>query len=318
MLHLLKNLKSSNVLIVGDIGLDQYTFGSVDRISPEAPVPVLVHEREEYRLGLAANVANNVRSLGGVPMLIGVVGYDKQGTVLQELLNSNEIGCDLFRTSERPTTTKHRFLTERQQLIRVDTEDVSPMSNHLHSHVIMQKITPHLEACDIIILQDYAKGLLEHRLVRAIIEEANKQGKPVFVDPNKKTNPDFYADATLIKPNRKEAEALTNICIEDLPLGAEVISQKYNIPNICITLGKGGMFIRDHNGHNNAIQPVTQEVYDVSGAGDTAIAMLAIGWASGLTLHEAAFLANIASGLAVKKVGTATVTKFEIESFLKN
>lgn len=319
----LKQIKKKKILVVGDIGVDRYTEGSVERISPEAPVPIVNVESERLKLGLAANVADNILALGGTPFLTSVMGDDRAADDFKDLLNKSKITSQcMVVEKKRRTALKERILSEKQQLLRVDYEDVFPVSSATEKK-ILQKAKSLIKTMDAVILEDYCKGLLVPKVIKGIIEIAKNAGKPVLVDPNMKSDIHAFKGATVLTPNRKEAEILSGVPkISDkktiLKAGRkllELTAAKY----IIITLGKDGMAVFAQNGTEKTllIPTFAKEVYDVSGAGDTVIAVLALALSSGADVEEAAILGNIAAGIEVGKRGTATVSPREISDALE-
>lgn len=318
--HLKENLRRK-VLVIGDVGVDRYTIGLVERISPEAPVPIVLVQDEQFKLGLAANVADNVQALGGTPFLVGVVGADRAAQDFRSLLQNAGIAPGhLVEDASRRTVLKERVVSDRQQLLRVDYE-----SGHAVEEAVSRRILETVEAllpqADAAILEDYAKGLLSEALVGEVFRKAAKAGKPVFVDPNAKTPLKHYQGATVLTPNTKEAETLSGTRIHDersLVVAGERILGETGARHVVITRGKEGMAIFSENGASVRLIPTyAREVYDVSGAGDTVISVLTLAMAGGATIEEAAVLGNLAAGVEVGKRGTATVTPEEIEHALE-
>jgi D-glycero-beta-D-manno-heptose-7-phosphate kinase len=313
---LLSAMNGKKVLVIGDVGVDRYTQGSVERISPEAPVPILLVEAEKHKLGLASNVADNIRTLGGIPVLCGVVGKDATAAQFRELLKEAEISDEYLVTdSTRRTVLKERVVTEKQQLLRVDYETLKPMSDEIRLEVL-KKVSACISSIDAVILQDYSKGLIEAKFGQDVIAISKRAGKPVFVDPNSKGVLQTYLGASVVTPNKKEAEALTGISIRDdasLFKAGTLLLDTVGGPSIVITLGKDGMAIFSKDSPIvEQIPTCAREVFDVSGAGDTVISVLALVQCAGGSLIEGAVLGNIAAGVEVGKRGTATVTVAEI------
>lgn len=316
--ELLKAVKGRKVLVIGDVGVDRYTEGEVERISPEAPVPVVQVQSERLKLGLAANVADNVRELGGIPFLVGLVGKDRSCDDFKKLLRERKIRSDFLVTDPgRRTALKERIVTESQQLLRIDYETVQEVSASIQRQIIknVQALIPRVDA---VVLEDYGKGLLSRAICQAVISLSLKAGVPILSDPSGKVGADYYHGSTVITPNKKEAEFLSgrNIFSQNnrsLSQGGQVLLEKSQAQHAIITLGKDGMAVFSQ-GEKDYFQIPTfaQEVYDVSGAGDTVISVLALGLASGALLQEAAILSNIAAGIEVSKRGTATVQPSEI------
>jgi len=318
MLERLK--RPQKVLVVGDVGLDRYTVGAVDRISPEAPVPIVRVESEFLKLGLAANVADNVRALGSDPWLVGVVGSDRVAHDFRDVLRSEKISdSHLIVDSKRRTVLKERIVSERQQLLRVDYEDQGVVSDAA-SDRLARKLEKLVPRADIIILEDYCKGMLQPSVVKELFSLARQHRKRVLVDPNAKSAAALYDGASLLTPNTKEAEALSGVRIVDdasLARAGAAILKKTRAPHLIITRGKDGMAIFEKGRRGvRHIPTYAREVYDVSGAGDTVISVLALALGTGAAMDDAARLANLAAAIEVGKRGTATVSIAEIREAL--
>ena len=301
--------KGKKVLVVGDVGVDEYVMGSVKRISPEAPVPVLEVESEDKRLGLAANVAQNVVSMGGDVKLISVIGSDTGAEILQTLLQSSGVSFEyLVKDIHRPTTRKTRVMTGQHHLVRVDHEVRRSLSPESESK-LLAVIEKNLAAIDVVVLEDYAKGLLSQSLIEKIVELSHQHKKFVMVDPHQTKIAGFYKGVDLIKPNYNEALALTQMHedrIEDpservLHVG-RALQKMTGAKQVVLTQGKDGMTIFSQNDVTQ-VPTFAKKVFDVTGAGDTVIAALALGVAAGLPLSEACMIANFAAGVVVAKVG---------------
>jgi rfaE bifunctional protein kinase chain/domain len=316
-----RKMPRKKVLVIGDVGMDRYTIGLVERISPEAPVPIVLVEDEQHKLGLAANVADNVQCLGGIPLLVGIVGQDRIAQDFKKLLRQSKISPRfLLADSRRRTVLKERVVSDRQQLLRVDYETVGPIGKTIETQLLKQ-VKQLLPQIDYVILEDYAKGLLSAELAENIFAAAKRAGKPVAVDPNMKTPLGFYRGATVLTPNTKEAEKLSGISIQDdeslLAAGAAIL-EATSAAHVVITRGKDGMAIFSSGDRQVMLIPTyAREVYDVSGAGDTVISVLALAMAGGASVEEAAILGNLAAGVEVGKRGTATVTPDEVEVALE-
>lgn len=304
---MLEKLSQVRLLVVGDVMLDRYWFGEVSRISPEAPVPVVKVERMEERLGGAANVARNAASLGAQTTLLSVVGDDDAGRSLSRLLAAEGIAADLQLDREIDTTVKLRVIGRQQQLLRIDFETAP-------SHEILQaKLAEYerrLADCDIVILSDYGKGGLTH--ITEMIRLARLAAKPVLVDP-KGDEWEKYAGATVITPNRSELRDVVGrwASEEVLFAKADKLRGELGLEALLVTRSEEGMTLfADGQTFHQAAQ--AREVFDVSGAGDTVIATLAVMLAAGADWAEAIRIANIAAGIVVGKLGTAVVTRDEI------
>lgn len=291
------------LLVVGDVMLDRYWFGDVDRISPEAPVPVVHVRREEFRLGGAANVALNVATLGAHTTLMSVVGNDEAAARLRTMLDVAGIDQLLETDPVLPTTVKLRVSGRAQQLLRIDFEDL-PNSSTLDRKIEAYRAA--LRAHDAVLLSDYGKGGLAR--VQAMIALARAAGKPVLVDPKGRdyTN---YTGATLITPNRSEFELVVGKCLgeEDLVERAIRLREALSLDALLVTRSEEGMSLFDREGHYR-VAADTREVFDVTGAGDTVIATLGTLLATGMPMREAVMFANRAGGIVVGRFGTATIT----------
>ena len=318
----LRSFSNANVLVVGDVMLDQYWVGNAGRISPEAPVPVVKVAEEQMRAGGAANVALNVASLGAQARLIGVVGHaqsnslkdelDEHGTRLAHLMQEAGVETD-WALSPSGTICKLRVLSHHQQLIRMDFENPVPEKA---AKSLVELVGKHIEDCDVLVLSDYAKGALQ--FVEPIIEIANQYSKPVLIDPK---GDDFsrYHGATLIKPNQSEFENIAGkVSSESDLLGrADKLISELDLKALLVTRSEHGMALISKGDAPYLLQSKAQEVYDVTGAGDTVMAALATAYASGLSLQSSVHLANQAASVVVKKVGTSVVKKAELDEAIK-
>jgi D-beta-D-heptose 7-phosphate kinase/D-beta-D-heptose 1-phosphate adenosyltransferase len=313
---LITRMASSRVLVVGDVMLDQFIIGGVTRISPEAPVPVVSYERDEYRAGGAANVALNVRALGGDVELIGVVGEDEAAGKLRDVLRAGEVGVTgLVTDHKRRTTTKTRVVTTRnQQVARIDYETDVEVTAAIESSLADQ-IHSRIAGVGAVVVSDYLKGVVTRAAMAAIVGGAQAHGLPVLVDP-KIPHLDYYSGATLVTPNHHEAEIATHRRIrsdDEAERAAQIFRERANCDGVLITRGEHGMWLSS-NGVEGPLHAAAREVSDVTGAGDTVVATLALALAAGATLLEAAHLANHAAGIVVGKFGTATVGQSELRS----
>jgi D-beta-D-heptose 7-phosphate kinase/D-beta-D-heptose 1-phosphate adenosyltransferase len=312
--------RPQTVLVIGDVGLDRYTLGSVDRISPEAPVPIVRVEQEIHKLGLAANVADNLRALGSEPCLVGVVGRDRVGSDFRAVLRKSKISDrHLIVDAARRTVLKERIVSERQQLLRVDYEDLDSVSGKVAAE-LRSRALKLMADCDLVIMEDYAKGLVTASFAAELFRAAARLGRRVLVDPNAKSPLSLYRGAHLLTPNTREAEALSGVRIHDAASLAEagaVILKATRAPALIITRGKDGMAIFEKGRRApRLIETYAREVYDVSGAGDTVISVLALALAAGAELDDAARLASLAAAIDVGKRGTATVSRDELATAL--
>ncbi len=297
------------ILVVGDVMLDRYWHGATNRISPEAPVPVVRVEDEESRPGGAGNVALNISALGGRATLIGLTGDDEMSRILEQGLHSHNIDCRFERIERFPTITKLRIISRHQQLIRLDFEDGFP---GLDDSEMVAQFKNQLPSIDLVLLSDYGKGTL--RRVAELITLARDAGKMVLVDPK---GSDFrrYRGASLITPNMAEFEAVVGVCADDV----EVVERGHALMDECsfgallITRGEQGMTLLERDSEPRHLPTQAQEVFDVTGAGDTVIAVLAAAISAGIPIEAATQLANVAAGVVVGKLGTATATLDEIK-----
>jgi len=312
--ELLGRFPQATILIVGDVMLDHFVVGRVNRISPEAPVPVVEHDRDEYRAGGAANVAHNVRALGGSAELVGVIGADAMAERLKQELDARHVGIGgLVTDSSRRTTTKLRIVTDRnQQVARVDYETDEEVAGSVED-LVRGNIDRFASAAGVILISDYLKGTITRTLVDDIVAKGRKRRIPVLVDP-KIPHIDYYRGATLVTPNHHEAEVATHMRVrtdEDATRAAQVFRERAACEHVLITRGERGMCLLE--GPSAVHFPsVAQEVADVTGAGDTVIATLALAMAAGASMAEAASLANHAAGIVVAKFGAATVSPEEL------
>ncbi len=300
-------------MIVGDVMLDRYCWGSVNRISPEAPVPVVNLDRTEVTLGGAANVAANVVGLGAKAWLVGVIGKDAEAELFPKILQEKGISHDnLVELENRPTTVKTRIVAHNQHIVRIDQETTEQLSNEAENKV-WSKIIAIFDQANIVIISDYAKGLLTDSLILRLITLGVERGKPVLVDPKGK---DYakYRGATLLTPNKREAYQATGI--EDIEQAGQVLMKTTDLKALLITQGENGMTLFEKNDKSFKLNALARKVYDVTGAGDTVIATLAVALARGFNLREAAGLANIAAGFVVEKVGTTTIDIKELREVL--
>lgn len=312
------------ILIIGDVGLDEYILGEVRRISPEAPVPVLDVDKEDLRLGLAGNVAQNITSLGGVPVLVSVVGRDTGAELLTQLFEKTGVSAKhLVVDPTRPTTRKVRIMAKHHHLVRVDYELRRYLSAETEK-TVLQTVEKALPDVDAVIVEDYAKGVVSDTLLRDVVLLAKKHGKKILVDPHKTNRGEFYNGIDLLKPNFDEAVALSGINYEDLKEHpdqvfeiAQALQKLTGAKELVITRGKDGMIIFSEN---RVVQVPTyaRQVFDVTGAGDTVIATLALGMSSGLALTEACMLANFAAGVVVGHVGCVPCTTQELKSYIQS
>ncbi|MGH9373717.1 MAG: D-glycero-beta-D-manno-heptose-7-phosphate kinase [Vicinamibacterales bacterium] len=312
--QLVERLQGRSVLVVGDVMLDHFVIGRVDRISPEAPVPVVRFEHEEFRLGGAANVAHTIAALGGRVELIGLVGDDGEAERLRQDIASLSIGCGgLVTATDRCTTRKLRVVTSRnQQVARIDYESDREVSGELEAAVV-GRINELAPAAGSILVSDYLKGAISRGVAAAAIQAARRAKIPVLIDP-KVAHVDYYGGATVITPNHHEAEAVAHMRIRSADEAREAarrFRERAGCENVLITRGEHGMWLHGQDG-DTALDAEAREVADVTGAGDTVIGTMALGLAAGGTLLDAARLANRAAGIVVGKFGPATVSLDEL------
>lgn len=304
-------------MIIGDIMIDAYIFGHVDRISPEAPVPVLNVSEREYRLGGAGNVAKNIKALGATPIMCSVIGNDENAIILRSLLTKkNKVSDKYVINSERITTSKTRMISHSQQLMRIDSEDTAPLKDNLtrkFTQVIKDAID--LEKPDIIIFEDYDKGVITPLLINEVSWYAQENNIPTTVDP-KHRNFAEYKGVTLFKPNFKEfIEGLNTVIdkkdIEQIISEAKNYREEQNIDHLLITLSEYGVLIVSEN--SNFHTPAQKrDIADVSGAGDTVISTISLCLAGGIPINIATQIANIAGGLVCEKIGVVPIDKMEL------
>jgi rfaE bifunctional protein kinase chain/domain len=314
--ELIDRFSSRRITVVGDVMLDRFLIGRVSRMSPEAPVPVVVFDHEEFRLGGAANVANNLRQLGAAVDLIGVIGHDESGAQLKSELAAKGLhSVGLITDLERRTTTKMRVVTTRnQQVSRIDFESDHEVGTAIEAALASQ-IEMRARSAQVILVSDYQKGVVTRRSMAQMLAFAQSNGLPVIVDP-KVPHIDYYAGAALVTPNHVEAESATNTRIDthdDARKAATALRQRIGVESVLITRGEHGMWL-DHAGADGYLPATAREVADVTGAGDTVIATLALAIAAGATMPEAARLANEAAGIVVGRFGAATVSPDELKT----
>ena len=319
LVELVSRFQGLRIMVVGDLILDRFIWGRVERISPEAPVPVIEIVRETVHLGGAANVAANLMELGATPVPVGVAGQDEAGQALIEEFKRAAIGLDgVVQDASRATTVKTRIIAHHQQVCRADRETRSPVVGATLKKLleVSSRIIPGVSA---VILSDYSKGVLVTPLVDHLIARCHESGKFLAVDPKAE---DFcvYRGASVITPNKKEAERASGLVIADeesLARAGARLLEKTGAEHILITRGEEGMTLISKDGYFH-LPTVAREVFDVTGAGDTVIATLALGVAAGATVREAASLANHAAGVVVRKLGTASASRQELIDSLEN
>jgi rfaE bifunctional protein kinase chain/domain len=318
--EVISQASKARILVIGDVMLDEFVFGAVQRISPEAPVPIVEITGRRFATGGAGNVAANVAALGAKVALGGITGDDAAGENFRRLLestavNSSAVLCD----ASRPTISKTRIVAGGQQIVRIDHESREPLSAAIENRLIDAAVASlgNAGAC---VISDYGKGVVSGRLVAALVDKSREHKVPIVVDPK---GHDYrkYSGVTLVTPNLKEAELAAARPIandNDMVLAAARIMETVACPALLITQGAAGMtlFRRDHQPLHSA--SLAHQVFDVTGAGDTVVAMLAVGLAAGIAIENAMLLANVAAGIVVEKPGTATVSLDEMAELMHN
>lgn len=316
LLRYVEHFTKAKVLVVGDLVLDQYIWGTVSRISPEAPVPVVNVSKESTLLGGAANVVNNIHSLGGMVSVCGVIGRDEAGRRLTNIMREKGIRTDgIILEDERPTTIKTRVIAHSQQVVRFDRESKDGIEKDTHRRIfgyVEQRVNEGLAA---VIISDYCKGVVTKGLVGDVVKLARKRNVIVSVDP-KVNHFGMYGGVTILTPNTKEASIGSKMEIEDdkslLRAGALLV-RRLKCRAVLITRGEHGMSLFERGGKVTHIPTVAREVFDVTGAGDTVISALTLAMAAGADMRDAARISNYAAGIVVGVVGTATVTPDELK-----
>jgi D-beta-D-heptose 7-phosphate kinase/D-beta-D-heptose 1-phosphate adenosyltransferase len=304
----IQNIGKKRILVMGDLMMDKYIWGNVTRISPEAPVPVVEVRKDTCSLGGAGNVSHNLRSLGASPLLVGVVGEDNEGEWIRENAGENQ---GIFVDKTRPTIVKTRIIAHQQQVVRVDLEKKSPLSPKMEKKIVD---LIHDESYEGILLSDYNKGTLTRSLMNKILPYIQRKKIPVFVDP-KIENFFLFSPVTLITPNHHEAERIVHhVCLSDTEIekAGEKILSRISSRYLILKRGEQGMTVFERGKKAYHIPTTAREVYDVTGAGDTVIAVASLALLSGASIQEAAQLSNTAAGIVVGKLGTAALTPKEL------
>ena len=314
LIELLDRGRHARISVIGDAMLDVYLSGEVERISPEAPVPVVRVRERKYALGGAANVSQNVVAIGARCHLVAAIGADQAGRILAQMLG--EIGSsDALLNVDRCTTQKTRVVARSQQLVRIDEEEDDALPEHDVAR-LQTLIASSVAEADALILEDYNKGVLVPSVIRAAIDAAAARKIPIVVDP-KYRNFFSYAGSTIFKPNRRELEAAVGATIDlDHPTAISSLLGTLDVRHLLLTLGERGMLLASADGASTRIPTVAREVYDVVGAGDTVTAYLATMLAAGATPVEAAVIANVAAGIEVGKLGAASVGRDELLEYV--
>lgn len=319
LISIIKNFSGVKVLVIGDVMLDQYLWGNVERISPEAPVPVVKLQRTSLVLGGAANVAANIAGLGAKPFLVGAIGVDKEAKLFKPLLDKLKISpANLLKIKDRPTTIKTRIVAHNQHVVRIDQENNQNL-NSSEEENIWKKIEHLLDKIEIVIVSDYAKGVITENLLSRLITTARHKKKIILIDP-KGNDYKKYKNADILTPNRFEAAQACRL----QPDGQTVVEQagrtlikNLNLKSVLITQGEDGMTLFQKNGESFHLDALARKVYDVTGAGDTVIAAFGVSLGSGCDLREASEIANISAGIVVEEIGTTTITFEKLQNFLR-
>lgn len=310
LVRIVQRIPEATIAVIGDVALDEFIWGTVEKVSPEAPVAIVQEEKVEKMLGCAGNVVANLRALGARVYFFSVTGNDRTAKNLQGILRQSGVNFEGVSEDDRVTARKTRILAEKQHVVRIDNESTAPISKQ-SANTLIARFKKVLRRIDVIVFSDYEKGVLTEYLVRAIKKICVAHGRKIIVDPKPNTAK-RYAGAYLIKPNQREAYAIAK-SPENLPV--EKVGKRLSVllkSNIIITRGSDGITICEGDSACYSMPAQGKRVVDVSGAGDTVNATLAVALAAGATLKEAAFLANIAAGIVVEKPGTATLTTSDL------
>jgi D-beta-D-heptose 7-phosphate kinase/D-beta-D-heptose 1-phosphate adenosyltransferase len=311
-------LKGTRVLCVGDVMLDHFVYGQVERVSPEAPIPILKVERETRMLGGAGNVLRNLEALGATGCFISVLGDDDAGREITRLVGACAgVAAHTLVEAGRTSTIKTRLVAANQQMLRADRETIAPIDSHVRAD-LLRLVDQTLPEHEVVIVSDYAKGVLAEGVAAAVIAAARAAGKPVVVDP-KGTDYSLYRGASVLKPNRRELAQATRMpvgTLDEVVAAARVLIAACDFGALLVSLSEDGMVLVEGGGDVHPLPAAAREVFDVSGAGDTVIATLAAGLAGGLSLLDSAHLANLAAGIVVGKIGTAVTHAGEIADAL--
>jgi len=312
--ELLQSFKGKKIAVVGDLMVDRYYWGTVGRISPEAPVPVVEVVEEQVRLGGAANVANNIQTLGGDPMLVGLIGNDHPGQVFIDILKQRNLSAKgIVTDASRPTTIKTRVIAHAQHVVRIDYESKAECPVHIR-HLIVDAVKYNIHELDAIIIEDYNKGVVTKEVIHELIAVARKYNKVITVDP-KLNNFLEYKKVTVFKPNRREVEEAIGGRLKtqaDVERAGKHLLEALEADNVLLTRGEEGMTLFESSGSITNVATQTTNVQDVSGAGDTVISTLTMALASGANVREAAILANCAAGVVVAAVGIVPIQPKEL------
>ncbi len=311
----LSRFSDTRILVVGDLILDHYIWGTVNRVSPEAPVPVVHVNSESYRMGGAANVYHNIGTLGGQVELCGVIGDDSYGKqILKDIRNISKQRTGIFIDRSRPTIKKTRVIAHNQQIVRYDVEQREKIASSIERKII-RHVDSRLPDLSCIVISDYAKGLITEKLMRHIQEQATRYGVPIIVDP-KVEHMSYYAGVTVITPNYLEAKQGAGfLASQQIPIQkiGGALQQGLDCQAVVVTRGEEGMSIFEKDDRSWTIPAVARQVYDVTGAGDTVVSTLALALSAKASIADAAVIANQAAGIVVGMVGTATVTRDQLQ-----
>ncbi len=320
LIELEKIISNHKIAVIGDMMLDGYYWGDVSRVSPEAPVPVVEIEKEFFRFGGAANVALNIKKLGGNAIPIGIIGNDSDGKIFSKLLkNENIDDSGIFIDHTRPTTTKTRVIADKQHVVRIDKESKNYIGNKFEKR-ILNFLQKNISSVSAIILQDYNKGVLTEFLIDEIIKLANENKKIITVDP-KFINFKNYKNVTVFKPNRKETENILGIRIQsdnDISIAGNNLLNMLNAKYILLTLGDKGLTLFEKGKSEIKIPTKARKVADVSGAGDTVISTLTLALSCGATIEESAYIANYAAGIVCGEIGIVPIEKEKLFTIMKD
>jgi len=315
----ISSFNNARVLVIGDVMLDEFIWGRVDRISPEAPVPVVWMDEESFVPGGASNVANNIAALGGKVSIAGIIGKDERGNILKDKLGEGGVDTSgIIKDLSRPTILKTRVIAHKQQVVRIDRENTAPLAKRLLSKMI-DIIREKINDVDAVIIEDYGKGVINSELLRACIPLARRKKKIITVDP-KDDHFSFYKGVDAITPNHKEASFASGVNITNkktLNQAGITLLNKLKCSTVLITLGEKGMSLFKESSKPVHIPTLAQDVFDVSGAGDTVVGTFSLSLASGATSLQAAHIANCAAGIVVGKVGINVVTQDELIGRIK-
>lgn len=320
LINAIDNFKDITIAVIGDVMLDRYVWGSVNRISPEAPVPVVsVNKKDSYVLGGAANVANNIKTLGGNVLLYGVIGLDDNAKHLCDIFNTQGIPTHtLLAELERPTTVKTRVIGNDQQIVRIDREDVADIKSDT-GEALFEKLIRNIKNVDIIIVSDYGKGVVIKSLMDKLVELKSGYDVKIIVDPYTK-HYSYYNGVDILTPNTKEASAFYTIENKDDNEEVEKCGKNFikelSCDAVLITRGKNGMSFVEKENDTIHLPTAAKNVFDVSGAGDTVISTFTLGVAAGLSTKDAMYIANVAAGIVVGEVGTAVVHPTTLKEIL--